>query len=76
MWTNSAIPIVQQKRGELITNMIVRTYKNCTIIQNYAKELEYNKYCNTFYNRMKYYVVRTSLSFFIVCSALAAGYNV
>ena len=42
MRTNSAIPIVQQKRGELITNMIVRTYKNCTIIQNYAKELEYN----------------------------------
>ena len=45
MRTNSAIPIVQQKRG-------------------------------TFYIRMKYNVVRTSLSFFIVCSALAAGYNV
>ena len=73
MRTNSAIPIVQQKRGALI-------YKyHCADLEelhNYAKELEYNKYCNTFYNRMKYNVVRTSLSFFIVCIALAAGYNV
>ena len=33
---------------------------------------------NEIINRMKYYyklVVRTSLSFFIVCSASAAGYN-
>ena len=63
MRTNSAIPIVQQKRGALI-------YKyHCADL----KELHNS---NTFYNRMKYNVVRTSLSFFIVCSALAAGYNV
>ena len=60
MRTNSAIPIVQQKRGAL-------TYKyHCADL-----ELEQNTVAaNTLYNRMKYNVVRTSLSFFIVLYVL------
>ena len=98
MRTNSAIPIVQQKRGALVykyhcgTNsyLLSIAQTNFETKKNYAKELEYNNNTlsnkifnnNEIINRMKYYtiwlyVVRTSLSFFIVCSASAsaAGYN-
>ena len=49
LWTNSAIPIVQQRRGALIYK-----YHCADLYQNII----------LFYNRMKYNVVRTSLSLF------------
>ena len=72
MRTNSAIPIVQQKRGALIYKYHCADLKK---LHNYAKELEQKTVIpsNTFYKQNEFSQCR--IPFFFHCT-LAASYNV